>query len=348
MATIEDVARASGVSKGTVSSVFSKKRPISREVTERVMAAAKSLNYKPNYWARSLASKATRIIGINIPGEKFKFSQFHLSLLNGVLGVCYDNGYRLLVNTLPLSYLNRTEHLSTDPIDGEILLDPQTDDPRIAERLTGEMPVVVIGRPAPEFENRVAYVDNDNVGMTVETTRYLLGLGHRSFLFLNAPAHRTVADDRARGFLAAASAAGIPEASRRIVYKPDADSSSLDFGYETTLRALREEPDISAVIADTDTMALGAYKAAESLGIRIPDALSVLAFSDDSVFSPEFAPPLTGVRLHAERLGREAALLLLERMREDDKTVKRTIVPTDMVIRSSCAAPTLPYGGIHS
>ncbi|MCC3376512.1 LacI family DNA-binding transcriptional regulator [Cohnella sp. REN36] len=345
MATIEDVAKASGVSKGTVSNVFSKKRPISREVAERVMAAAKALHYKPNYWARSLANKETRIIGISIPGEKFKFSQFHLSLLNGVLGVCYDHGYRLLVNTLPPSFLTRPEHLATDPIDGEILLDPESGDARIAERLTSDVPVVVVGRPSPEFENRVAYVDNDNVGMTLETTRYLLGLGHRSFLFLNAPAHRTVADDRARGFLAATGEAGVPEASRRIVYKPDTDGSSRDFGYETTLRAIRESPDITAVIADTDTMALGAYKAAETLGIRIPDALSVLAFSEDSVFAPEFAPPLTGVRLHAERLGREAALLLLERMRHDDKTVKRTLVPTDMVIRSSCAMPTIPNGG---
>jgi DNA-binding LacI/PurR family transcriptional regulator len=345
MATIDDVAKASGVSKGTVSSVFSKKRPISKEVTERVLAAAKELNYKPNYWARSLANKSTRIIGLNIRADKVKFSQFHLSLLNGVLGVCYAHGYRLLVNALPSSFQNRVEHMATDPVDGEILLDPENRDPRIAERLSGDVPIVLIGRPSPEYENRVSYVDNDNVEMTQQITRYLLGLGHRSFLFLNAPKFRTVADDRARGFLAAVREAGLPPSSYQVAYKPDPDNPSFDFGYETTLGMLRSHPGITAVIADTDTMALGVYKAAETLGLSIPGQLSVFAFSDDSVFSPEFTPPLTGVRLHAERLGREAATLLLEQINGAARTFKRTIVPTDMVIRSSCTEPKLNLGG---
>ncbi len=348
MATIDDVARMSGVSKGTVSSVFSKKRPISNEVTERVLAAAKTLNYKPNYWARSLANKSTRIIGLNIQADKFKFSQFHLSLLNGVLSVCSEHGYRLLVNTLSPSYLGQVEHMVTDPVDGEILLDPEIDDQRIAERLTSGLPVVLVGRPTSEYENRISYVDNDNVSMTEQITRYLLALGHLNFLFLNAPKHRTVAVDRALGFLNAVQKAELPQSSHLIAYKPDTVDSSLNFGYETTLEALRSNQDITAIIADTDTMALGAYKAAESLGIDIPRQLSVFAFSDDSVFSPEFAPPLTGVRLHAERLGREAASMLIEQITEDVKTVKRTIVPTEMVIRSSCSTPTFMLGGICS
>ncbi|KHL94867.1 LacI family transcriptional regulator [Paenibacillus sp. IHB B 3415] len=345
MATIDDVAKASGVSKGTVSSVFSKKRPISKEVTERVLAAAKELNYKPNYWARSLANKSTRIVGLDIQGEKFKFSQFHLSLLNGVLSVCYEQGYRLLVNTLSHTYQNQLEHMVTGPADGEILLNPESDDERIIERLSGDIPIVLIGRPSAEFENHVSYVDNDNVSMTEQITRYLLDLGHRNFLFLNAPADRTVAVDRASGFLAAIQKAGLPESSYKIIFKPDPDNSSLDFGYKTTLEELQANQAITAVISDTDTMALGVYKAAEALSISIPGQLSVFAFSDDSIFSPEFAPPLTGVRLHAERLGREAATMLIEQMSGSLKTVKRTIVPTDMVIRSSCAAPITILGG---
>ncbi|NIK78764.1 DNA-binding LacI/PurR family transcriptional regulator [Paenibacillus castaneae] len=348
MATIDDVAREAGVSKGTVSNVFSKKRPISKEVTERVLEVAKALNYKPNYWARSLANKSTRIIGLNIQGEKFKFSQFHLSLLNGVLSVCYEHGYRLLVNTLSQSYLNQVEQMVTDPIDGEILLDPEIDDQRIIERLADGLPVVLIGRPSPEYENRISYVDNDNVGMTEQITQYLLDLGHRNFLFLNAPKHRTVAVDRARGFLNAVQEAELPQSSHLIVFKPDMDNSSLDFGYETTLQAIRDNHEITAIIADTDTMALGAYKAAETLGIDIPSQLSVFAFSDDSVFSPEFTPPLTGVRLYAERLGREAASMLIEQMTEDVKSIKRTIVPTEMIIRSSCANHNTILGGIIS
>ncbi|TJY43316.1 LacI family transcriptional regulator [Cohnella pontilimi] len=336
MSTIEDVAKASGVSKGTVSSVFSKKRPISKEVSERVLAAAKELNYKPNYWARSLANKSTKILGLNIPGEQFKFSQFHLSLMNGVLGVCYRHGYRLLVNSLPPSYLSQVEHWVSDPVDGEIMLDPENEDPRIMERIHGQVPIVLVGRPSSQYESKVSYVDNDNVGMTEQITRYLLELGHRNLLFLNAPKHRTVAGDRELGFRSACREAGIPETHQQIVFKPDIYRPSNEFGYETTMKALQEMPEITAVIADTDTMALGVYKAAEHLGMTIPDQLSVYAFSDDSTYSPEFTPPLTGVRLHAEQLGREAAVILLEQLSKETKTVKRAIVPTEMVIRSSC------------
>lgn len=196
MATIDDVAKASGVSKGTVSSVFSKKRPISKEVTERVLAAARSLNYKPNYWARSLANRSTRILGLNIRGESFKFGQFHLSLLNGVLRICYEHGYRLLVNTLSPSYLNQVENIASDPIDGEILLDPMEEDARIEDRLQSGMPIVIIGRPPELYEAQVCYVDNDNVGMAFQMTRYLLELGHTDILFLNAVEGSTVGRSR--------------------------------------------------------------------------------------------------------------------------------------------------------
>ncbi|RED51174.1 LacI family DNA-binding transcriptional regulator [Cohnella lupini] len=348
MTTIADVAKATGVSKGTVSSVFSKKRPISKEVTERVLEAARALNYKPNYWARSLANKSTRILGLNIPGEKFKFSQFHLSLMNGVLRVCYDHGYRLLVNTLPQTFLDRVENISSDPVDGEIILDPEADDLRIEDRLNREVPIVLVGRPSKAYDNRVSYVDNDNVGMTGQITRYLLELGHRNFLFLNAPKHRTVASDRELGFLTACQEFGMEQTSHQIVHKPDTINSSLDFGYETTLATLRKMPEISAIIADSDTMALGAYKAAQKLGIQIPEQLSVFAFSDDSVFSPEFTPPLTGVRLNAEQLGIEAATILIEQLKKEAKTINRTIVPTEMIIRSSCAHRNIEMGGNHS
>ncbi|SFD80175.1 DNA-binding transcriptional regulator, LacI/PurR family [Paenibacillus catalpae] len=343
MATIDDVAKASGVSKGTVSNVFSRKRPISKEVTERVLAAAKALHYKPNYWARSLVNRSTRILGLNIRGESFQFGQFHLSLMNGVLRVCYEHGYRLLVNTLSPAYLSRVEHIASDPVDGEILLDPLEGDERIADRFHIGLPVVIVGRPPGPYEGKVSYVDNDNIGMAAQVTRYLLDLGHRDILFLNAPAGSTVSADRGAGYAAAFWQAGLEPKSGRMLYKPLQDSPSHAFGYESALAALAASPDVTAVIADTDTMALGVYKAAEQLGLRIPEQLSVFAFSDDSVLSPEFSPPLTGVRLHADRLGAEATRLLLEQLGTAEKSVKRVLVPSELVIRGSCAPPAPIY-----
>ncbi|QHW31992.1 LacI family transcriptional regulator [Paenibacillus rhizovicinus] len=343
MATIDDVAKASGVSKGTVSSVFSKKRPISKEVSERVLAAAEALNYKPNYWARSLANRSTHIIGLNIRGESFKFGQFHLSLLNGVLRVCYEHGYRLLVNTLSPAYLNQVENIASDPVDGEILLDPVEDDARIADRLRSGLPIVVIGRPPAKYEAQVSYVDNDNVGMAARVTRYLLELGHTEILFLNAMAGTTVSDDRGNGYLAAFKRAGRVSKPELMLNKPPEDTPSHGFGYHAALAKLTALPAITAIIVDTDMMALGVYKAAEQLGLRIPEQLSVIAFSDNSVLSAEFHPPLTGVRLYADRLGTEALQLLLEQMQAEGKSAKRVLVPAELVVRGSCASPMFTH-----
>lgn len=335
MATIEDVARKAGVSKSTVSNVFSRKRPISKEVSERVLEAARALGYKPNYWARSLANRTTRIIGLNMPGERVKFSLFHLSLLNGVLDECNKNGYRLLVNALPGAYLNEVPNLSSEPVDGDILLDPVEGDPRIADRLRHNAPVVVIGRPPGEFESKVSYVDNDNVAVGEQVTRYLLGLGHRNILFLNASDGKTVSADRALGYRKALEAAELPVDPQLQVWKHPALTSSA-YGYESARKMLEKRPDITAVIADSDKVALGVYKAAAEAGIAIPDRLSVIAFGGETLHAPDFQPMLSGVNLFAEQLGREAAVQLLDQC-AGNRSVRRVLVPTELIERGSCA-----------
>lgn len=340
MATIDDVAKAAGVSKSTVSSVFSKKRPISKEVTAEVLKVAKELNYRPNYWARSLVNKTTRIIGLNMRGEeKAKLNQFQYSLLNGVLPVCYEKGYRLLINTVSSTFKNQVEHIASDPVDGEIILDAVIGDSRIDDCLQRDIPIVVIGRPSEEDESRVCYVDNDNVGIAAKATHYLMSLGHQRILFLNAPANRTVAVDRGQGYLNAFEQAGLTPPREMIVHKPDGITSSVTFGCETVLTELRANPGITAVLADTDSMALGAYQAAEQLGLSIPEQLSVLSFAYDGPLAQEFSPPLTGVRLHADQLGQESMLLLLEQLETGKRLAKRTLIPADIVVRGSCASP---------
>lgn len=342
MANIDDVAKVAGVSKSTVSNVFSKKRPISKEVSQRVLDAALDLNYRPNYWARSLANKKTNIIGLNMPGEQVKFSQFHLGLFNGVLRECYNQGYRLLVNTLSTEFSSQVEHLATDPVDGDILLDPAANDERISERIKRNVPLVVIGRPQEEFESSVSYVDNDNIGMGQIVTEYLLQLGHTHIAFLNAPKERTVAQDREHGYYRAYNKAELSVDAKFIVYK-DSSLTSTVYGYQMTKKLLAAYPHITAIITDTDKVALGVYQAAAELNLQIPQDLSVFAFSDDSVFAPEFKPPLTGVRLNGEVLGSEAAKLLIEQCRQPNAIAKRILIPASLVYRGSCARARVSY-----
>lgn len=335
MSTMEEVAKVAGVSKSTVSNVFSKKRPISKEVRERVLAVAKQLNYKPNYWARSLAVKETRIIGLNMQAEKVKFSQFHLSLLNGVLNECFNQGYRLLVNTLSENFRTPVEFQASDPVDGEILLDPSIDDKRIADGIIQGHHLVVIGKPPSRYEDKITYVDNNNIGAAEQVTAQLIELGHKNILFLNAPVIRTVSNDREMGYKKAFQSVGFKVDPKMIVNK-DEQSTSVEYGYAQAKRMLGANSNISAIITDNDKIALGVYKAAEELGYSIPEHLSVISFSDDTVYAAEFSPPLTSVRLNGEMLGTEAAKLLIEQLKLKQSLVKRVVVPTEFVKRGSC------------
>ncbi|MFD1676309.1 LacI family DNA-binding transcriptional regulator [Alicyclobacillus fodiniaquatilis] len=335
MATVDDVAKRAGVSKGTVSNVFSRKRRVSADVAERVMAAASELNFKPNYWARTLTTKETRIIGLNMPGERMKFSQFHLSLLNGALGVCFDQGYRLLVNTLLTEYAQRVEFLASDPTDGEIILDPGMDDKRLMERMTNGTPLVVVGRPQDDYIHQISYVDNDNIGVARSVIAYLLDSGHQNILFLNTNEARTVAKDRARGYEIAHQRANVEMRPELLLYKEDT-LTSMEFGYTKAKQMLADYPGITAIATDTDKMALGVYQAVREMGLDIPEDVSVFAFSDDSVFASEFNPPLSGVRLNAEQLGQEAAKLLIEQLQDNTLPITSKIIPSELVIRASC------------
>jgi DNA-binding LacI/PurR family transcriptional regulator len=200
---------------------------------------------------------------------------------------------------------------------------------------------VVIGRPPEKHQSRFSYVDNDNEALAEQVTQFLLELGHENILFLNSANERTVSVDRQRGYQKALLKAGVRIRPELHVFKR-LDVPSVDYGYQSLKDAFANHVSFSAVMTDTDKVALGVYRAAAELGISIPDDISVIAFSDDSVFAPEFNPPLSGVSLNSEELGREAAELLIERIRDNSVSVIHKIIPAHLVVRESCRQWTPP------
>jgi DNA-binding LacI/PurR family transcriptional regulator len=147
MTNMNDVAKVAGVSKSTVSNVFSGKRPISGPVTEKVLSVARQLNYRPNYFARSMVTKETRNIGIVMDSEKVLFNQYNISFFNGVLKECHRQGYRLLVDTLSKETRRQVPHMTSEPIDGAIILDPAVEDKRVNDRIAAGVRMVILGKP---------------------------------------------------------------------------------------------------------------------------------------------------------------------------------------------------------
>lgn len=339
MATIDDVAKMAGVSKGTVSSVFSKKRPISQPVTERVLKVAQELGYFPNHLARSLAIKKTMSIGLKIPlPPDGTMTAFDTQLINGVIKECTKQSYRVVLDTLP-EQEDPTLH-SQDPVDGVILLNPRKNDLRIKRYRKMGTPLVLVGRPDPHDES-ISYVDNNNTEAAYEVGDYLLRNGHKSILFLNAARDMTVAHDRKHGFSKAFSLHGLTLQEEYVMYSAHKlHANGTEYGYKSILDTLGKWS-YTAVITDTDRVALGVLRAARELDIQVPEDLSVIALSNDAILAQDMNPKLTSVELSAEKLGAEASKLLIEKI-SDISVHRQVIVPAQLVVRESCSVLGLP------
>ncbi|MGR3766020.1 LacI family DNA-binding transcriptional regulator [Rossellomorea sp. NS-SX7] len=333
MTTIGDVAREAGVSKSTVSNVFSKKRPISVEVTNRVIEVASRLNYVPNHMARSLATKKTMIIGLKMPTyTEYELSSFETKIINSVVKKCSENGYRVLLDRIVEE--DEMNFVSNDPVDGVILLNPRDEDQRILKYKASNIPFVIIGRPN-DRNGETKYVDNNNTEMVKEVGEYLIGLGHKDILFLNASLHMTVAEDRKAGLRQAFENYSLPFIEEDVMYyDPLQCKDGSQYGYTSFLENYQKKK-YTAIIADTDRVALGVIRASRDLGIDIPNDVSLVALSNNETLAHEITPKLTSMELQPEKLGEEAASILMSSL-NNELSPKYKMIPAKLVQRDSC------------
>lgn len=335
MAKIDDVAKLAKVSKGTVSNVFSGKRPTSDRVKERVFKAAKQLNYSPNHIARSLATKKTMIIGVKIPyANKRLLSGFHTKFISGAIAEASKKNYRILIDTIFPKDSNIAQ-ISTDPMDGVIVIDPEKNDKRIDFLKQSNTPFVILGEAYSEKE--ILSVDNNNEEIVYKVTDLLIQKGHKKILFLNAHKNKTVAHDRKKGFFRALKEKKIIYNDKYNIYQEDYFEEQSVYGYKITKEILKEhkETNYTAIITDTDIVAIGVLKALKELRKKVPEDISLVALSDDVVLAYETDPLLTTVNLFPESLGRESVKLLLERI-ENKGISSKVIIPAKIIERNSC------------
>lgn len=343
MTKIDDVARLAGVSKGTVSNVFSQKRPTSKAVADRVLRASRELNYVPNQVARSLVTKRTMAIGLTVPHGNFFVSAFHNQFINGVVLEASSYGYRVLLDMISTDEV-KTPSLASYPIDGAIVLGPTEEDERIGMLYGHRIPFVTVGKIVHSATGDAPTVNNDNQRVMTDIVDYLANLGHRGFLFLNAGERTTVGRERTGSFADALTAHGINPHTQTIRYKPDIYASDyLIYGYKETLEALGGPVSrTTAIIADDDRTAYSAINAVKELGLRIPEDVSLFVICGDLSMMNQATPALTGMDLQPSELGVHAVKLLMHKLsiREGGYS-NHWIVSSHLIERSSCA----PAGG---
>jgi LacI family transcriptional regulator len=326
--TIADVAAAAGVSIATVSKVINDRYGVAEQTSARVRAVIDQLGYTSSLVAQSLRSRRSNVIGVLAAD----IEPFNAELLKGAARAIRGTGYDLIVfsdcgqREDQVGWERRSLARVSALTDGAILVTPSSVD-------------VAFGAPLVAVDHNVRSstlpgVDSDNLSGAVTATEYLIGLGHRRIGFLAGRPDLESARLREQGYRRALEAAGIafdPELVRVGGYRSET-------AHEAARELLALEPPPTAIFAANDTSAIETIEVARSVGLSVPDDLSVVGF--DNV--PESAlcePPLTTVEQAIQRMGYEAVRMLIGLIDEPASQPGQVVLPTKLVERGSARAP---------
>jgi LacI family transcriptional regulator, galactose operon repressor len=341
--TSDDVAALAGVSRTTVSFVLND-RPgtnISPATRARVLAAAAQLGYQPNASARGLAGGRSQTIGLVLRQTPEQVAEDALlaETLRGLSAAARLARYRVLVEPYHVGNGSYGDLIRSHGADGLVVSGPREDDEELRGLVRDQAPVILqgslAGLPVPS-------VDIDNLEAARVAVRHLVELGHRTIgCVTNAPLVYTAACERVAGYRAALADAGIPF-DQALVVEAEFDATS---GHAAIQRLL-SRADMTAVFVASDIVAVGVLTALREAGKRIPEDVAVVGF-DDIPLAAHLDPPLTTVRLPAYELGRAAGSALLDRI-AGRPVQDRTILPTELLVRSSTAPPRSSGGGARA
>jgi DNA-binding LacI/PurR family transcriptional regulator len=328
-AVMYDVAKLAGVSHQTVSRVINGSDKVRAETRERVLAAMRMLDYRPNPVARALVTGRSKTIGV----VSFDTTLYGpASTLFGIERAAHEEGYFTSIVSLKSldrpSVLTAVERLRSQAVDGILVIAPQV----TAAHAVGHVPqdvAVVAVEAGPDDEVPVVAVDQ--FAGAAAATRHLLELGHRTVWHIAGPSDWQESRQRIAGWRHAL------EAARAEPRTPLVGDWSARAGYELGQR-LMAEPGVTAVFVANDQMALGLLRVLHETGREVPRDVSIVGF-DDIPEAAYFTPPLTTVRQDFMEMGRRSLHLLLSEIGNGTRSTTRDTVPPELVVRASTGGP---------
>jgi LacI family transcriptional regulator len=330
--SIYDVAKASGVSIKTVSLVINRRPNVNKQTRSAVFAAIKALEYRPNVFARSLASNHSYLIGMlcdELPGS------YVVDLQVGALARCHQEGFHLIVEVLDSqdTELPQRVHalITNSPLRGVILTPPFCDAPAVIDELTrARLPFVRIS-PGTRVPGSLTISINEHKA-AYDMTFYLIGLGHRRIGFIKGKPRHLASLARLEGYRTALMEAGLPFVEELCAQGYFSYQSGMDAAVQ--LLSLPDPP--TAIFAGNDDMAAGVLAASQRFNLRIPDQLSIAGF-DDSLVAEVVWPRLTTCRQPVKEMA-ATAISILAQKRGDD-AVQEYHLDHKLIVRESTASP---------
>lgn len=329
--SIKDVAKDVGVSITTVSRALNGYSDVSEKTKERIQEAVERLNYAPDINARSLGGKADTTIALLTSGLLERDENgFLYGLINGLFQQCSEQGCEFMLlatNKVKQEKLTFLQLCKKKNLSGVIVSGFRKDDPYYMEILKSDIPCALIDMKVAG--KKKCNITIDNVTAAKEAVKYLIQLGHREIGMINGGKLADVSGERYSGYVSALLEAKIP---LKLDYTINCDFIE-DIAYEKTKEFLTRYPQITALFCASDMMAIGAIRAAEDMGIQVPEDLSVLGF-DDIPIAQYVYKGISTVRQCPSMMGREGGRAVW-RMIQGENVEEEIILPHELLIRNT-------------
>jgi LacI family transcriptional regulator len=328
----EQIAQELNISNASVSRALNNRPGVSAELRERILQKARELKYTTSITARGLAKSQSFGIGFFVrekPGLSMHNDPFYGEILHGVEQAISSTDYHLTIATLTKDILNAPDEfrfVRERRIDGMILAGPDIPDETIMGMLQTEIPVVLV-------DNHLLYSPVNTVNSNDETGAYLaaqhlLSCHHQQIGAVSGPENWSSNARRVAGYRRALTEAGL---SLPVVH---VDRTTIESGADAYRQLMKQHPDITAICAVNDAMAIGVIRAAQEMGKAIPGELSVVGF-DDIPLASLSSPLLTTVRIPKHQMGIEAAMRLLTMLAQPTLSPVEIVISVEFVERSS-------------
>lgn len=332
--TLKHIAEALGVSAMTVSRALNDRDNVDEKTKQRIREKAESMGYTPNRVAKSLVSRKTHTLGVVIPEITHAFFP---EVVRGIEQVAYNSDYQLFLTNANEQFDREKEAIETlrsQRVDGLLISSSLTrEDYSFYENIIeGGTKIVFFDRCIEDIGASCVSV-NDRESSKEITEHLIIEHGYSKIAHLSGPQEVSIGKERLQGFKDALDAHDLVCNNDWIIQTGFRE----DTGYEAMRKLLQDNAGHlpEAVVAVNDPTAIGAIDAIREFGLSIPDDIAIVGFTDD-IRSSLLDVPLTTVHQPAYKIGEKAAKKLISCIEDDDVTVEKIEIPTNLKIRSSC------------
>lgn len=330
-ATIRDIAIKLSISISTVSRALRGAPDVNAETKKLVLEMAEKLAYEPNRIAQSLRIKRTKTIGVIVPEINLHFFS---SALSGIQEYCAERGYSIMICQSMESIKTEKSNIQmlvSNRVDGLIIsLSSQTENLDHLRQLAAKsIPIVLFDRVTDELNVCKVIVDDHDGAF--KAVSYLVRTGCRRIAYVGGPDTLYISHQRQKGYADALREHNIPHDPALVVHCQD-----LQHDAPTTIRELlARNPDIDAIFCMNDPIAITAMQILKEKGVKIPNQVSVVGFTNEPV-SALIEPALTTVSQPSYDMGKTAARLFIDQLEYEGEFIPVTeVMKTELIVRAS-------------